>query len=759
MKLSHAGLLGLALCASLGQAAPPLAALHADAALPRPVIDGRLDDEAWRRAPVFDGFRVFRPESRADAGAWRTQVQLLIERDALVFALRAQDPAPATIRDPLLRRDEVWPDQDSVTVWLDASGRQQVAQYVRVNAAGVIADGLYTAATDDEDATPDFLEVEAAVQRTAEGYTVEIRWPLIHLRYAREGGLPWRIAFTRRVPEAGVALTSTARERTDAHALRDMHTVPALQAAQSGWAQASHLRLRAEGTVRDTRDGAGGDAQANLGLALQWRPRADWVIDGLLRPDFSQVELDAPQLSGNTRFALFQPEKRAFFLESADLVGQRGPDDWGVARGLAAFYSRTVAAPRGGLRASWRGASNEATALWMRDGAGGTVLRASAYATDSADITEPSRLLFARARLGLGAAALAPLVSLRDWGDGRRTQVAGVDGLWTVDAENQLGGHWLASAHSTALDADARLRRAPQQHDHNAWLHWRHRGAHWKWNAHWESIGPEFINDNGFVPQAGIRRATLEMAYALHPQADEASVFPLYEWEWTLRLLDVRTLRDARRGVPAGEVAQQGLFPGVFLLGPLDTEIWAHANWERLRVGSGGALHAPRSFSWGIGTHPGPALAFVEVEGQVGEFVDFDADRLTRGASWSAFLHYRQRVLGWGLLAELRWRQTALRAAQGDAQALVEGSQQLKLVLLPSAAQALRLVHQRTQFERRAETRLMAERQREQVTTLTWLAREGPLRHWSLGASWSRPGERGRTRRELYLKWEEGWAL
>ena len=748
-------------CLAPAWAAPPLPGHVLPDGATRPRIDGRLDDAIWRDVPRYTGFRQFRPDSQPDAGAHTTTVQVLIEPNALVFAFTATDPTPALIRDPLLRRDEVWPDQDAVGVWIDAVGRQQVAQFVRVNAAGVMADGVYTAATDNEDGTPDFLEVEAAAVRTATGYTVELRWPLVNLRYAKADGLPWRFMFTRRIPrEPNIALVSTGRERNDPDALRDMHTLDGLAQVQAQWAQASHLTVRAEGTLRQAQAGTASKTKANLGLALQWRPRADWVVDALLRPDFSQVELDAPQLSGNTRFALFMPEKRAFFLESSDVVGQQGPDNWGVARGLAAFYSRAVAAPRAGLRATWRGAHDEATALVMRDAAGGSLLRAGAYGTETREASTASQLLFARSRHGLeGGSAVAGLVSLRDWGQGRRTLVAGSDALLRLSDTDQLSGHLLASQDSTDFDANDQLLRAAQSRQgHNAWLAWRHRGEHLQLNAHLESISANFANANGFVPQAGIRRNTVEAVYALHPQPAEGAGFPIYEWEWQLRLTDTRTLRDARRGVPAGERAAQALQPGFFLLGPLDTEMWTHANFERLRARSGGQLHSATSLTWGLGSHPGPRLAFVNIEGQVGEFLDLDADRIARGASWSAFATWRQNAFGWGWLLEQRIGQLALRSPTGGS-ALVDRSAVTKLVLLPSTAQALRLVHQRTHYARRAEVGLVAARERGHVTTLTWLAREGPLRNWSLGASWERPSDGSAQRREAFLKWQEGWAL
>ena len=145
----------------------------------------------------------------------------------------------------------------------------------------------------------------------------------------------------------------------------------------------SFLSLRPELTLRSVqrRDESGVTTRRRrnlLGAEIKWRPNADWVIDATLNPDFSQVEIDAPQLSGNTRFALSLPEKRPFFLESAELVGQTLPDETGENRTLPAFYTRAITDPDAGLRASWRGEGAEATLLSLRDAGGGLVLRPGA---------------------------------------------------------------------------------------------------------------------------------------------------------------------------------------------------------------------------------------------------------------------------------------------------------------------------------------------------------------------------------------------
>ncbi|MBB5205244.1 hypothetical protein HNQ51_002563 [Inhella inkyongensis] len=721
-----------------------------------PRIDGRLDDAVWQVAPRFDAFKRFRPEPSGSVGAYRTEAQLLLSGDALVVALRAWDPQPQNLRAPLARRDQVWPDQDSLTVWIDPNGRQQVAQFVRVNAAGSIRDGLYTAATDDEDDAPDFLDVEVGVQRLADGWSAEIRWPLASLRYPLDGQLPWRLMLSRRIPsEPAQTLTSVLLERGTPHLLTEMQTLDHDAPLRERLAHTQHRVLRSELTLRHGRPQAA-SPRANLGLELQWRPRADWVLDATLRPDFSQVELDDPQLAGNTRFALFVPEKRAFFLDSSDVLGQVGPDRWGVARGQLAFYSRAVVDPRWGLRATWRGADSEATALAVRDAGGGLLLRPGALGTESVEIDQASQLVFARHRTQWSADwAVAALLTRREWQRGASTDLLGLDWQGQLGEDERLRGHWLLSRDLSRLDVQHGLLRAAQAtQDQAGWLQWRHHGEHWRWQADWERIGTRFVNDNGFVPQAGIQRHTLELTRVVHPEDG-----PLQEWEATLRALDTQALRDPERGVTRRQPIGQALQAGGWMLGPWSTEVWGHANWQRQRARADGGLHRPRSLTLGMDSHPGPLFTFAHFELEWGQRLDVDADRVGRGYALSSQFNWRWVLPGgWGMELEQRWARAAVRAPSGQA-ALAERQDQTKLVLYLSPEQAVRLLHQQGRSEREAEAGWPAQRDREQVSTLTWLARAGALRGWSVGASWSRVAQAQPLQRELFVKFQQGWNL
>src|SRR5471032_2150641 len=142
---------------------------------------------------------------------------------------------------------------------------------------------------------------------------------------------------------------------------------------------ARHATDSEPGVPGHTADGVQGS------LDVKWRASPELVIDGTLKPGFSQVALDVPQLSGNTDFALYLPEKRPFFFESSDLL--HSPTE--------ALYTRSFTAPRWGVRSTWRDASLAGTAFIIDDKGGGETLLPYGYGTNTA-LQPGSRSLSAR---------------------------------------------------------------------------------------------------------------------------------------------------------------------------------------------------------------------------------------------------------------------------------------------------------------------------------------------------------------------------
>src|SRR5690606_13850018 len=121
-------------------------------------------------APPFDSFHKHLPrDGEPVPDGLTTTVQLLVDDGALVFGIRARDPAPQLRRGLLARRDKVAADQDFIGIWIDPAGHGRAAQFVRINTAGVVSDGMHRADDDESDLGPDF-PVEVAVKILPDGY-------------------------------------------------------------------------------------------------------------------------------------------------------------------------------------------------------------------------------------------------------------------------------------------------------------------------------------------------------------------------------------------------------------------------------------------------------------------------------------------------------------------------------------------------------------------------------------------------------------
>ncbi|MFG6447993.1 DUF5916 domain-containing protein [Roseateles sp. BYS180W] len=681
-------------------------ALSITGAAPR--IDGKLDEAAWRKAPLHEHFVELHPVERSNA-RWRTTVQVLATEDALVFGIRAWDPSPELLRAPLVRRDHITGGHDHIAVFLDPSGARRHAQFVRVSASGVLADGVFSAQDDEEDYAADF-DVQAAVQRLSDGYSVELRWPLSQLRHPPAGQAPWRMMVLRRIArDDAPLLVSVPLTQSALSFLSELAPITGLDEWQAQAAQHQFVQWRPELTWRRQRQtdahqpSAPFQQKVQLGMNVKWQPRSDWVLDATLKPDFSQVDQDQPQLSANTRFALFQQEKRPFFLESQELTGQAPTDPDDNPRGLAGFYSRAITQPDWGLRASWRGARSQATAMSLRDQGGGIVLRPSAYSTRNIPQDLPSQASFARVHHQWSPSwDSAALLSHRDYLHGRANSVLGTSLSVQPGSNAMLRAQSLWSRTSVAFDDEGRGQPQSPQLGHRLWLQGRQRLDAWTGEVNLERISAGFANDNGFVPQSGVLRQELNLERKLEPPAwpEHWPLWPIHAAGWVTDWTQVRTLDDPVHQVRGGERVSQVLSTGIWMESKHQSEFWVFHDWKPQRVQHQGQLHAANSWVVGFKISPSDWLSPLELTWSSGRHLDVDADRLGRGQT----LSLSGRVFaslpgGWGL----EWEPllSASRILHSDGASLREWTGQSMAVLHMSPRDTLRLLWQGGQAQRR----------------------------------------------------------
>ncbi|SEL89640.1 hypothetical protein SAMN05216359_12239 [Roseateles sp. YR242] len=730
---------------------------------PAVVIDGQLTEDVWRRVPAHAAFAQLQPTAGAAyASGIRTQVQVVADGRALIIGIRAWCEQPPHV--VLSRRDAVQRDQDMVGVWIDTGGRGESAMFLKASLAGVVTDGLYRASDDEEELGPDF-PVRVATALLPDGYSMEIRWPLSALRYPFQPAAPWRMVVARAVPGAGDLLLVSGK--ADAEALNFLHASEPLTGLEPVLGEHRNRQegdVTVEWTGRNVRTGEQTASRGSVGVEGWWRPRADWLVNATLNPDFAQVDIDAPQTNGNRAVALALPEKRRYFLESADVLGLP----------LSGFYSRTIADPRWGLRATWRGAGADATMLMSEDRAGTVVTRGRPWGTDEWTLAAPSTSEVFRGRWQPGlpgpvasadgdsdgedsALTLGTLISRRSLGDGRRGQLAGVDGLWRSSAD---GRHWqaqwslMASENTLATDDDGEVQRraGPSRRDGSGWAKLLYSDDRWLNSADVTRVGPEFVNLLGFVDQAGLWRAQGEVNRRLGEMSLPGGGL-LHQTEWHFGASEARSLRDAARAEPGNEVIRRELRTGFWLSTARRTAAWLNAGMDRQRARSGGRLHETPAWHGGVETTPFSWLARLTAEGSVGRQLDTDFDRVGQGGWWSMQASSRWALpQGRSLEFDPVFTGTRIRG-DGRYPSLNETGLRLLGVLHLSAEESMRVIVQHERSARGAAGAEVAHTLKSQHRSVMWRKRFSSRYQVALGAQWDSRSEKPSTR-EVFLKLE-----
>jgi hypothetical protein len=298
------------------------------------VIDGRLTEPAWALAEVGRDFHQQEPEEGALTSE-PSEIRFLYDDDALYFAGTFADSDP---RGPIvddLKRDFEGRNGDIVGLSLDTFG-DYTAYNFNVNAAGALRD---TQSHEDGRVFNSNWDAlwSAATQRFEGGWTLEIRIPFKTMRFPEAEEQDWGMNVFRLIRRKNeFTYWSPQPRQFNAYkisyggrlsGIRNVRPARNLQLKPFYTGAASNLRLPS----LDRRwDGdAGLDAKYGIGTSL--------ALDLTLHTDFSQVEVDEQQIN-LTRFSLFFPEKREFFLENqgafriGDLSG----------RTLIPFFSRRI---------------------------------------------------------------------------------------------------------------------------------------------------------------------------------------------------------------------------------------------------------------------------------------------------------------------------------------------------------------------------------------------------------------------------------
>ncbi|NDI86014.1 carbohydrate binding family 9 domain-containing protein [Undibacterium crateris] len=637
-------------------------------------VDGKLDDEIWSKAAVFDTFYQTQPVDQQKAHL-KTEVRLAYDEKYLYVGIKAYDDKAALIRAPFARRDKISIDQDFVALYIDASGSHKSSQVFYVNARGAIMDGMYADMTGD-DTAPDY-DYQVATALQDDGWSAEYRIPFSEIAYDKNAEKPWSLLVLRNMTrDQRYRMYSGGVTRAASCNLCFSDDIQGLKNLPSGmnWSITPQIVSRRS---RDEQSGSPAKSASSnqLSLDMKFRPDSATTFDATIRPDFSQIELDAPQLSGNTRFSIFVSEKRPFFLEGADML--KTP--------MNVISTRSISNPDAGLRYTRRDGERDISILTARDVAGGLVLLPNSYYTGLATRTEDSIATDARANFHFGSLSAGAVFTDRTLSQSKAyNRVFGPDFIWQRNENEMLRGQLLVSQTTAQTNADGNLVAGASTRGHAAHLEWSRGSSSWAMSATYKDLSKDFRADNGFFSQTGFHSFNSELVKKFGRNGIFHEVNPYLQLEYK---------RDS-----LGNIMGRSLIPGIRVASHYDSSAYlAFSPASQSRVSETGEVFSSNKLLAGFGVSPGRQVARVSADLTLGDVIDIDSNRLGRGGtlSSSAKLRLHDRFELEPNFA-INWiDQTATPGITQSGRAYSETAFQLNSVLHFSSQDNLRLIYQR----------------------------------------------------------------
>jgi hypothetical protein len=454
-------------------------------------LDGLLTEEAWRGAMPATGFRQREP-NQGEPATDGTEVRVLYDGAALYVGVVARGgPITAHIlqRDRLLTPDFFgrprFASDDAVAIVLDAFHDHRNAVILATNPLGAEFDALLT--DEGREFNVDWRAVwSVRAARIPGGWSAEFAIPFRTLRYAGGAGAQvwgFNVARVTRYNNEESLWTSWSRDNEGMHRIsRAGHLVGLERLPRSG------LALETKPYLLASREDSGAvNEQLKAGLDAKWEVQPGLTLDATANTDFAQVEVDSEQVN-LTRFDLFFPEKRDFFLENAGIF------EFGMRSSLEPppfllFFSRRIGISDSGSVPVIGGAR-------LTGRVGAQTLGLLDVVTDSVIDQARSNYAVARLKRDVGASSYlgAMFTDVRRSG-GYWNAAAGLDASWWPSRLLNLQGFYAYTGTAGAGGEGAAYRLAADLQTDRVGV-----------TAYTIGVGPETTADLGFITREDMRR-------------------------------------------------------------------------------------------------------------------------------------------------------------------------------------------------------------------------------------------------------------
>ena len=465
-----------------------------------PVIDGVLDDQVWARAALIDEFVQQEPREGAPATE-RTEVRVLYDGANLYVGILAFDASPERVTATEMRRDgSQIANEDNFQIILDTFMDSRSAYMFIVSPLGAMLDQqVFREGEGSRRGTSSNTNLEwdgvwdASARRTAEGWVAEVRIPMVTLRFPGASPQSWGINFMRNIPHRNevvfwapipraygitrVSLAGTLTGLEDLNRGRDLRIKPFFAAGRE--------IERSEGVSSWSNSG-------DMGLDLKYGITPSLNLDLTFNTDFAQAEADNEQVN-LTRFPLFFPEKRDFFLENA---GQFNVGTTGSGQRANLFFTRRIGINESGDQVPIVGGARMTGKVGQNDIAVMDIQTEAAFGQPGQNflVARYSRDILSRSKVG----GILINRQATSGGDYNRTYAA--DATLALGSSLRING-FLARTETPEFSSEDRA---------------GYFRAHWlseAWDIYFDHVdlGNNFNAEVGFVPRVGVRSTKLHI--------------------------------------------------------------------------------------------------------------------------------------------------------------------------------------------------------------------------------------------------------
>ncbi len=495
-----------ALLAALVAVAPAAASSLETRRIERaPVIDGVLDDEAWSLAASTDAFVMVDP---VEGGAPSVRTRLWVAHDEhhLYLAFRCEDPEPGRIVARQWRRDSTLDGDDLLRIALAPFVGGRDGYVFEVNPAGTQRDGLIE---NNRDVRYEWDGLwRSAARIDASGWTAEVALPAKSLAFPSGDAAPaWGLDVERVVRRRQEVVRWANHTRTQpVTTIGGLGTLDGVAGLRQGRGidLKPYLLARHRDRRRPVRDRT---TTFTGGFDLPWRITPQLSATLTVNTDFADAEVDEREIN-LTRFPLFFPEKRAFFLQDAALFAFGGIGDGGFDQTPYPIFTRRIGLTAAGQPVDLL-AGVKLTGAVGPASVGALVVRQDASAAAPETTLAVARVL---APLGGGFSAGLLYTGGDPRGDFSNHQVGADLNFFDPDfrgGKSLQANAWLLTTFSERAGADDAAGGVKVAYPHEPW----------ELFASFAHYGSDFDPALGFVSRTGVRRAYAYATRAWRPQA------------------------------------------------------------------------------------------------------------------------------------------------------------------------------------------------------------------------------------------------